>query len=124
MACPFNSAANKLTAVPRSVPVRRFPFIAGSYCIPCLDPLYGRMKTVRYLRDAQSALRRHSNVAARLRKAINDYAADPVAHANNVTRLVASSAWRMRVGDFRVIFEETDDEIIVTRIAPRGSAYD
>lgn len=82
------------------------------------------MKTVRYLRDAQAALRRHGNVASRLRKAISEYAADPVAHANNVTRLVGSSARRLRVGDYRIVFEENDAEIIVTRIAPRGSAYD
>jgi mRNA interferase RelE/StbE len=82
------------------------------------------MKTVRYLRDAQAALRRHGNVAGRLRKAITQYAADPRAHANNVTSLVGSAAKRMRVGDYRIVFEETEAEIVVTRIAPRGSAYD
>ena len=82
------------------------------------------MKTVRYLRDAQAALRRHGNVADRLRNAIREYAANPVAHANNVTQLVGTSAKRLRVGDYRIIFEETEAEIVVTRIAPRGSAYD
>ncbi|MGH7154745.1 MAG: type II toxin-antitoxin system RelE family toxin [Acetobacteraceae bacterium] len=81
------------------------------------------MKTVRYLRPARSALQRHANMAARVRRALTDYAADPAAHANNVTRLVDEPAKRMRVGDFRIIFEETDNEIIVTRIAPRGDAY-
>lgn len=82
------------------------------------------MKTVLYLREAQEALRRHTNVASRLRKAMREYAADPAAHGNNVTRLVGSSAKRLRVGSYRVIFEETDTEIIVTRIALRSSAYD
>jgi mRNA interferase RelE/StbE len=41
-----------------------------------------------------------------------------------VTQLVGSTALRLRIGDFRVIFEETADEIRVTRIAPRGSVYD
>jgi mRNA interferase RelE/StbE len=82
------------------------------------------MKTVRYLRDAQLALRRHSNVAGRLRKAIGDDAADPAARTNNVTQLVGLAAKRMRVGDFRIVFEETEAEIIVSRIAPRGSVYD
>jgi mRNA interferase RelE/StbE len=31
---------------------------------------------------------------------------------------------RLRVGDYRVIFEETADEMIVTKIGPRGSVYD
>jgi mRNA interferase RelE/StbE len=47
-----------------------------------------------------------------------------VAHANNVTRLVGSDASRMRVGDYRVIFVETDQELVVIRIGPRGNVYE
>lgn len=82
------------------------------------------MRTVRYLRDAQKALKRHQNVAPRIRQAIADYAADPAAHANNVTQLAGSPLKRMRVGDFRIILAETETEIAVAVIAPRGSAYD
>ena len=82
------------------------------------------MKTVRYSLDALKSLRRHANVARRLRKAIEDYAAGDGAHANNVTRLVGSSASRLRVGDYRVIFEETAGDLIVTKIGPRGDVYD
>jgi mRNA interferase RelE/StbE len=79
------------------------------------------MKTVRYHPDA---LKRHANVASRIRRAIEEYAAETGAHANSITRLVGSAASRLRVGDFRAIFEENDTEIFVTKIAPRGSAYD
>lgn len=82
------------------------------------------MKTVAYHPDALRSLKRHGNVASRLRKAIDEYAADTGAHANNVTRLVGTSACRLRVGDFRVIFEETETDILVTAIAPRGNVYD
>ena len=82
------------------------------------------MKTVRYHPDALRSLKRHSNVAARLRKAIDEYAAETGAHANNVTRLVGSSAYRLRIGDFRAICEETETDIVVTAIAPRGSVYE
>jgi mRNA interferase RelE/StbE len=82
------------------------------------------VKTVRYLIPARTALRRHGNVAVRLRKAMAEYAANPTAHANNVTQLVGSAGKRMRVGDFRIVFEETDTEIVVTKIGPRGSVYD
>jgi mRNA interferase RelE/StbE len=82
------------------------------------------VKTVRYTPDAARGLRRYGNAAARARKAIEEYAAETGAHANNVTRLVGSTACRLRIGDFRVIFEETDTEIIVTKFAPRGNAYD
>ncbi len=81
------------------------------------------MKTVCYTADAAKSLRRHANVAARIRGAVSDYAADPAAHTNNVTRLVGSSAKRMRVGDYRVIFEETETELLVTKIGPRGGIY-
>jgi mRNA interferase RelE/StbE len=63
-------------------------------------------------------------MAARIRKAINDYAANPAARANNVTRLVGSPASWMRVADYRVIFVETEQELVVTRIGPRGNVYD
>jgi len=29
----------------------------------------------------------------------------------------------MRVGDWRIIFEETETELIVTKIGPRGGVY-
>lgn len=82
------------------------------------------MKTIRYLRAAQADLKRHGYVAGRLRKALLDYAADPAAHANNVIPLVGRPGRRMRVGDYRIIFEETETELLVTRIGPRGSVYD
>lgn len=83
-----------------------------------------RVKIVRYTTDAARDLKRHGNMADRVRKAIREYAAGGGAHANNVTKLVGSSASRLRVGGYRVIFEEGMAEIIVTRIAPRGGAYD
>jgi mRNA interferase RelE/StbE len=81
------------------------------------------MKTVRYTTEALRNLKRHGNMAARIRRAVEDYAADPAAHANNVTPLVGSSASRMRVGDYRVIFVETDAELSIVRVGPRGSVY-
>jgi mRNA interferase RelE/StbE len=82
------------------------------------------MKLVRYHPDALRSLKRHGNVASRIRRAIEEYAAKTGPHSNSVTRLVGSTASRLRVGDFRAIFEETDTEIFVTKIAARGSAYD
>jgi len=81
------------------------------------------MRTVRYTTDAAKDLKRHGNMAARVRKAVREYV-ETGAHSNNVTQLVGSSALRMRVGDFRVIFENGETEVIVTKIAPRGEAYE
>lgn len=81
-------------------------------------------KTVTYTGDAAKDLKRHGNMAKRLRQAIADYAADSQAHANNVDPMAGSTAKRMRVGDYRIIFEETDTEILVTKVGPRGNVYD
>jgi mRNA interferase RelE/StbE len=82
------------------------------------------MKRVLYTTEALRNLKRHGNMAARIRRAIEEYAEDPAAHTNNVTRLVGSSASRMRIGDYRVIFVETDAALSVVRIGPRGGIYD
>ena len=81
------------------------------------------MKVVRYTSSAARDFVRHRNMAPRIRKAIAEYA-ETGAHANNVTRLVGSSASRLRIGNFRVVFEETGTEIVVTKIGPRGGVYD
>jgi mRNA interferase RelE/StbE len=69
-------------------------------------------------------LRRHRADAARLLGKVEAYAADPTAQANNVKALSGSHAFRLRVGDYRIVFEETETEIVVTKIGPRGSIYD
>lgn len=82
------------------------------------------MRSVSYTASALRDLKRHGNVAGRVRKAMAEYAADPQAHANNVTQLVGSPFWRIRVGDFRAIFEATETAVTVVKVAPRGEAYE
>ena len=82
------------------------------------------MKTVRYTTAALRALKRHGNVAVRIRRTVEEYAANPAAHANNVTQLVGSSASRMRVGDYHVIFVETETALTVIKIGPRDGVYE
>ncbi len=72
----------------------------------------------------RKALAKHRNVAERLIAKIEQYAETPEALANSVTEPRGSAAKRLRVGNFRIVFEETADEIIVTKIGPRGSIYE
>lgn len=61
----------------------------------------------------------------RIRAKVKQLAADPDSLSNNVRRLVGEdNLWRLRVGDWRVIY--TMDLVIlsVTSVSPRGSAYD
>ena len=82
------------------------------------------MKTIVYTRTAATALVRHSNRARLIRTKIAQYAEDASSQANNVRSLVGMDAKRLRVGDFRVIFTETNDTITVLDVGPRGGIYE
>jgi mRNA interferase RelE/StbE len=82
------------------------------------------VKQVILLPLAAKALRKHRADAERILSKVEAYAANPEALANKVKALQGSTALRLRVGEYRVIFEETEDEIVVTKIGPRGSVYE
>jgi mRNA interferase RelE/StbE len=65
-----------------------------------------------------------TNVAARIRAKIRQYADDPASLANNVAKLQGRDGYRLRVGDCRVIFAIADDTMQVLDIGPRGGIYD
>lgn len=82
------------------------------------------MKPVVYAQEALDALLKHRGEARRIREKVSLYAENPAALANNVKALKGSTEKRLPVGDYRVILSEDDETVTVTRIAPRGSAYD
>ena len=64
-------------------------------------------------------------VTARLiRSKIEQYAAAPASLANNVKKLQGRDGYRLRVGDWRVIFDQDDVVLDVLQIGPRGSIYE
>lgn len=82
------------------------------------------MKTLVILPAAAKSLGKHRAEADRILEKLETLATDPTALANQVKALSGSGALRLRVGNFRVVFEEAESELIVTRIGPRGSVYD
>lgn len=82
------------------------------------------MKSVTYSKTAARALLRHSNRAKVIREKIKAYAETPASQANNVTELKGSTARRLRVGDYRVIFTETETTMTILDVGPRGGIYD
>lgn len=82
------------------------------------------MKIVRYTVQAARDLKRYGTMAERVRKAIAEYAEDAGAHANNLKALTGTTAFRLRVGDYRVIFDSGPDTITVTKVGPRSNVYD
>jgi len=82
------------------------------------------MKTIVYTAAARRALREHANRADLILMKIEQYAAAPEAQANNVKKLRGRPDYRLRVGDFRIVFSETKDTITILDIGPRGGIYD
>ena len=81
------------------------------------------MKRVILLDPAVAAMRKHRDVAKRIADKLAAYAENPASLANQVTELRGGQGKRLRVGDFRVLFEETATEIVVSDIGPRGAIY-
>jgi mRNA interferase RelE/StbE len=63
------------------------------------------------------------NEADRIRRKIYQYAAEPAALKGNVRKLQGRAGFRLRVGDWRVIFDENGDVLDILEIDSRGSIY-
>ena len=65
------------------------------------------------------------NLQKRIVEKIKAVAADPYASHNNVTKLQGRDGYRLRIGDWRVIYELHDDrlELWALEVGPRGGIY-
>jgi len=76
-------------------------------------------------RKAEKILRRlDGDTLERIRQAIRELASDP--HPTGVKKLTGyENLFRIRVGDWRIIYAIEDDRLIVLilEISPRGGAY-
>lgn len=82
------------------------------------------MWKIDYSRSSLRALRRMPrNVAETVERKIVTLAADPHAPNNNATRLQGRTGYRLRVGDWRVLYELGEKRLLVLDIKPRGGAY-
>ncbi|MDQ6959471.1 MAG: type II toxin-antitoxin system RelE/ParE family toxin, partial [Mariprofundaceae bacterium] len=79
------------------------------------------MFRVVFTKVALKALRRMPQNTARLiRKKIDQLASDPQSPGNQVTHLTNRPEYRLRIGDWRVIYDLREQElvILVLKIAP------
>ena len=72
-------------------------------------------KTAKYLESLDTVMRN------RINEALKDLAAEPP--TGNIIKLQGKDGYRRRVGDYRVVFDITETQVIVYKIAPRGQAY-
>ena len=85
------------------------------------------MYEIFFTKKADRALRKMSRKTARrlIREKLDQLAQDPYARNPNVTKLQGRPGYRLRVGDWRVIYELEDDRLVimVLKVAPRGGVY-
>jgi mRNA interferase RelE/StbE len=83
------------------------------------------VKKIAYSKSALKTLRRiPSNESAKIRAKILQYATDPASQANNVKKLKGREGFRLRVGDWRVIFDDQGNVLAILEIGPRGDIYE
>jgi mRNA interferase RelE/StbE len=83
------------------------------------------MMRIAYSKEALKALRRiPANTARTIRAKIEQYAARPSSLKNNVKKLRGRPGYRLRVGDWRVIFDEDGSVLSILDIGPRGRIYE
>lgn len=84
------------------------------------------MPRVSYSRDATKTLGRiPANTRQLIVAKVEQYAKEPRSLANNVKAMKGETGYyRLRIGDWRVIFREDEAQIAVVKIAPRGGAYE
>ncbi len=82
------------------------------------------MKEVLYGRGAIKALAKISEPdRSRIVEKIDALANEPKPENLDIAKLVDQDGYRLRLGNWRVIFDESETEIRIMRVAPRGSAY-
>jgi mRNA interferase RelE/StbE len=84
------------------------------------------MYTIEFTKHAAQALKKlPRNVAATIRAKIDTLRIDPDG-APNVKKLAGLEGYRLRVGDWRVLYEIDDGKLVIVVLAvkPRGGAYE
>jgi mRNA interferase RelE/StbE len=84
------------------------------------------MHSIEYTREAIRAMAKMPrDVRQRVQDKIEDLACDPF-NAPNVKKLVGQPGYRLRVGDWRVLYDVESGRLVVRvlRIGPRGGVYE
>ena len=84
------------------------------------------MFSIEYSKAARKTLiAMPRNTARQIMEKIEALAADPMAPNNNVKKLTNHPGYRLRVGDWRVVYTIHEQALLiaVVRIAPRGDVY-
>jgi mRNA interferase RelE/StbE len=79
-----------------------------------------------FTKEAARSIQKMPRQAANLvREKIELLASDPYSDHLNVKKLQGRNGYRLRVGDWRVLYEIKNDQlfILILKVAPRGEVY-
>lgn len=83
-----------------------------------------QVKNIKFTNAAAKQMRAlDGSVQTQIRQKLAQYAQNPVSLANQVKRLKGSGALRLRVGDYRVIFTEDGQILLILRVGHRKNVY-
>lgn len=80
-------------------------------------------QVIFHTRALRTLARIPRNEADRIRQKIYQYASDPVSLKMNVRKLQGRAGFRLRIGIWRVIFDENGEVLDVLDVDSRGSIY-
>ena len=63
------------------------------------------------------------SIASKILDGIEEYAANPNAHKIKKLKTPFDGAYRLRIGDYRVIFYQEEDLMLISKIARRKQIY-
>jgi len=72
-------------------------------------------KAAKYLESLDAVMKQ------RIKQALWDLAKEPP--SGDIIKLQSEDGYRRRVGGYRIIFDITETEVVVYKIAPRGQVY-
>ncbi|MCJ7713612.1 type II toxin-antitoxin system RelE/ParE family toxin [Candidatus Bathyarchaeota archaeon] len=81
-----------------------------------------RYRLVYTHRASKDIRRLEENAKQRIGKALKRYGEEPLKYASKLTD-PALGTYRFRIGDYRVIFDIEDKEIVVLRVGHRRDIY-
>lgn len=82
------------------------------------------MKNINYTKKALKFLEKITKTEAkRIIEKIEQYAQDPDSLKNQVKKLTGVSFYRLRVSDYRVVFDEQGNILDIIKIDYRGNVY-
>ena len=80
--------------------------------------------SLKYTKRAQKDIQQLDKIAKRrLAESLDRFRRDPLLYAVKLTKSGVEGEYRFRVGNYRVLFNLNDTELVIMRVAHRSEVY-